>query len=178
MKIRPGGRPEEITDVIIRAGFRGSEKPCYPAFGDPCRFHASGTAAFRIVPSRLPLRPLRSKFFNAEGAEVRRGKQSILIRRPSPLFIRVHPCSSVSNDRAHFDRRRTVAGEHGRTRRSQGGGGWTRMDTDENSSRRTHGKACRRTGESGARQGANRTGPGPEGPHKVWLNCHRAGKKR
>ena len=127
MKIRPGGRPEEITDVIIRAGFRGSEKPCYPAFGDPCRFHASGTAAFRIVPFPLPLRPLRSKFFNAEGAEVRRGKQSILIRRPSPLFIRVHPCSSVSNDRAHFDRRRTVAGEHGWTRRSQGGRGWTRM---------------------------------------------------
>ena len=96
MKIRPGGRPEEITDVIIRAGFRGSEKPCYPAFGDPCRFHASGTAAFRIVPSPLPLRPLRSKFFNAEGAEVRRGKQSILIRRPSPLFIRVHSCRMIA----------------------------------------------------------------------------------
>ena len=48
-----------------------------------------------------------------------------------PLFIRVHPRPSVSNDHAHFHRkiigveRGTVAIEHG----------WTRINTDEISSR-------------------------------------------
>ena len=108
---------------------------------------ARGTPAFLCVLCVLPLRPLRLNFLTPRTLRYAEVRQEFRQRPPfypvignsRPLSICVHPCLSLSNDYAGWQRK--IIGMERRA--AADGHGWTRMDTDENWSRRTHGNACR-----------------------------------
>ncbi len=63
-----------------------------------------------LVSTRIPLRPLRLIFFNAEEAEVRGGTPRIssapgVVSRRRRSRTAVYPCPSVSNDRRRLNRK-------------------------------------------------------------------------
>ena len=48
MKVRLGERTEKRTEGIVRAGFRGSEKPYYPVFAGLRRFRPFASRGFGV----------------------------------------------------------------------------------------------------------------------------------